>query len=48
MVNKHRFFEALDKVLCGNNDSGGIGVLGEKTVHAVLKRYYHLMKAGMR
>ena len=50
--NIENFSAALNAVLEGESGSRGIGTLGEKTLHAVLKRYfepneaYHEIKAG--
>ncbi len=35
-----RFQQACSKIIDGGHGGGGIGTLGEKTLHAVLKEYY--------
>ncbi len=50
--NKEAFWRACDKVLYQQRESKGIGTLGEKTLHAVLKYYiepeekYHEQRLG--
>lgn len=39
-ISDEAFRRALDEVLYGRQLDGGVGVLGEKTLHAVLKRCY--------
>ncbi|NLZ47128.1 MAG: hypothetical protein GX896_10605 [Clostridiales bacterium] len=39
-MNSLRFSEACEKIINVKRDKKGIGTLGEKTVHAVLKAYY--------
>ncbi|MHB8963225.1 MAG: hypothetical protein ACYC5K_08745 [Saccharofermentanales bacterium] len=40
MVDKDRFVQACDLVMNTERGRAGIGTLGEKTLHAVLKHYY--------
>ncbi|NLK94830.1 MAG: hypothetical protein GX275_06525 [Clostridiales bacterium] len=39
-MDNQRFIEAIKKTESDLNKSGGIGTLGEKTLHAVLKNYF--------
>lgn len=39
-MGKEEFAAACEKVMGGERVTGGIGTLGEKTLHAVLKNYY--------
>ena len=39
-MDSERFDEMKNKIVCSERESGGIGTLKEKTVHAVLKDYY--------
>lgn len=39
-IDKARFEQAKQKIIGMNRERQGIGTLGEKTVHAVLKNYY--------
>ncbi len=39
-MDKQRFIEACEKVINVNREKCGIGTLGEKTLHAVLKHYF--------
>lgn len=39
-MDQERFFEAYQKTAFVNRERTGIGTLGEKTVHAVLKHYF--------
>ena len=39
-MGKEEFARACEKVMGGERVTGGIGTLGEKTLHAVLKNYY--------
>lgn len=39
-MDKQAFSEALERVLTEGREKNGIGTLGEKTLHAVLKEYY--------
>lgn len=39
-VNQERFLLAYNKIVCVERKRNGIGTLGEKTMHAVLKNYY--------
>lgn len=39
MIDQRRFCEARDAVLAGEREKNGIGTLGERTLHAVLKAY---------
>lgn len=39
-MNQLRFQEACDRVIDNVREENGIGTLGEKTIHAVLKHYY--------
>ncbi len=42
-MDKQQFINACDKVIVNNKRSfppGGIGTLGEKTLHSVLKNYF--------
>lgn len=40
LMDKQRFTEACDKIINSNREKYGIGTLGEKTMHAVLKHYF--------
>lgn len=52
MLNKQRFMEACEAVKTAERAAGGIGTLGERTLHMVLKRYFepnesmHEIKVG--
>ena len=39
-MNKQAFREACEKVIGKECEKSGIGTLGEKTLHAILKWYY--------
>ena len=39
-MNTHRFKVACEKIIHAERKQNGIGTLGEKTLHAVLKHYY--------
>ena len=39
MMDRERFFRARSAVLGGDGENGGIGTLGEKALHAILKYY---------
>ena len=39
-MSNERFIKARDKVICSEREKKGIGTLGEKTLHAVLKNYF--------
>lgn len=39
MIDQRRFCEARDAALAGEREKNGIGTLGERTLHAVLKAY---------
>lgn len=51
-MNKQKFKEACEKIISAEREQNGIGTLGEKTLHAVLKQYFdpdidnHEMKIG--
>lgn len=40
IIDKIRFYNACDKIINKSREKKGIGTLGEKTLHAVLKNYY--------
>ena len=39
-IDEARFEQAKQKIIGMNRERQGIGTLGEKTIHAVLKNYY--------
>lgn len=39
-MNKQKFKEACQSIIHIEREQNGIGTLGEKTLHAVLKQYY--------
>lgn len=39
-IEKQRFYDACDIIIGKNREKCGIGTLGEKTLHAVLKHYF--------
>ena len=39
-MDKLKFHEACDKIINAERERNGIGTLGEKTLHAVLKNYF--------
>jgi len=39
-MDKQRFKEACEKVISAERERNGIGTLGEKTLHAVMKQYF--------
>ncbi len=39
-MDRERFFDAVQSVMNGERQQAGIGTYGEKTIHAVLKRYF--------
>ena len=39
-IDKQRFYNACDNIIGKNREKCGIGTLGEKTLHAVLKQYF--------
>lgn len=41
-IDKQRFDDACDTIIGKNREKCGIGTLGEKTLHAVLKQYFEL------
>ena len=51
-MNKELFYNACEKIIGKDRSKKGIGTLGEKTLHAVLKNYYepfeqnHEIKVG--
>lgn len=40
MIDEHRFKAAVEQACKGKGTRSGIGTLGEKTIHAVLKNYF--------
>ena len=39
-MDKQKFKEACKSIIHAEREQNGIGTLGEKTLHAVLKQYY--------
>jgi len=44
-MNKEKFKESCDSILLSEREKRGIGTLGEKTLHAILKNYFKSDKA---